>query len=413
MSNLEDIIKQKVDQFDVPFNEAHWETMEAKLHSLKITKVKKNIFLAAGVIAIISVISVFLYDPANKTEQVVHQTNEINQNSNNPVSLEQNSNSQINTEIEKTHNQNNNNPIQKIEIEIEDPIETPELSSNENDKNLLVEPKTEKSINNLSLSSEFIVYNNRICLGEEVSFEAIERKNVSYLWDFGDGSTSTKANPKHVYLNDGVYTVNLTVTDINSGKNDYNEVKRAVEILPLPNAEFSYFEEAEKHDDNKLKYPYTNFIAKAKGLDSYTWNFGNGQTNTQSNPKIIYDKKGSFKASLIVKNSFGCINSSSKMITIDYPFNLFAPNAFSPNQDGDNDIFIPKALLAWDVQFEMLIKNKSGDVVFKSTDKFNGWNGKLNNSGTDLEPGIYFWQVVTYDIDGIPHQHFGKINLLK
>tara|TARA_R110001592_G_scaffold154725_1_gene383911 strand:+ start:293 stop:478 length:186 start_codon:yes stop_codon:yes gene_type:complete len=61
----------------------------------------------------------------------------------------------------------------------------------------------------------------------------------------------------------------------------------------------------------------------------------------------------------------------------------------------------------------MLITNKSGDVVFKSIDKYNSWNGKRNNTGATLEPGIYFWQVITYDAEGLPHQHFGKINLIK
>ena len=114
-----------------------------------------------------------------------------------------------------------------------------------------------------------------------------------------------------------------------------------------------------------MKFPYTSFVAKNNGLESYAWNFGNGQTSSQNNPKIIFDKKGSFNTTLMVRNSFGCINSTSKLITIDYPFNLFAPNAFSPNYDGENDTFIPKALLAWEVQFEMLIKNKAGDICFQ------------------------------------------------
>ncbi|MCB9360433.1 MAG: PKD domain-containing protein [Flavobacteriales bacterium] len=410
MSNLEDIIKQKVDQFDVPFNEAHWEAMEAKLHAIKMAKIRKNIFIAAGVITIISVVSIFLYNPKTTPEQISNHTNEATINSS-PIKVNSNSDKEI--VVKTNNNQPTNNSSQELKLEKETPIQTPTITIDENTQKLLAETPQENKITSRTLSAEFIVYNNRICLGEEVSFEVIERKNVTYQWSFGDGTTSTKANPKHTYLNDGVYTVSLTVTDINSGKNVSNEVKRAVEILPLPNAEFSSFEEAEKHDDNKLKYPYTSFVAKDKELEAYTWNFGNGQTDSQHNPKIIFDKKGSFKTTLMVRNSFGCVNSLSKIITIDFPFNLFAPNAFSPNYDGENDTFIPKALLAWDVQFEMLIKNKAGDVVFKSTDKYNGWNGKLNNTGADLDPGIYFWQVITFDADGNPHQHFGKINLIK
>ncbi len=410
MSNLEEIIKQKVDQFDVPFNEAHWEAMDTKLHALKIAKIKKNIFLAASVVAILSVVTFLAYNPTNTTTEIVTQptNNSIEDNTSTTNEI----NSDNTTVIINNENHSTTETTLNEEVSTVNPIQTTEISTTE--KEIKLSNNNEPiGITPPNISAEFIVYNNRICLGEEVSFEVIEKRNVSYLWDFGDGSTSIKANPKHTYLNDGVYSVQLTVTDINSGKNVTNEVKRAVEILPLPNADFSYFEVAEKHDANKLKYPYTTFVVKDKNLESYTWNFGNGQTATLANPKIIFDKKGAFKTTLIVKNTYGCINSNSKMVAIDYPFNLFAPNAFSPNQDGDNDTFIPKALLAWDVQFEMLITNKSGDVVFKSIDKYNGWNGKRNNNGATLEPGIYFWQVITYDAEGLPHQHFGKINLIK
>lgn len=412
MSNLEEIIKQKVNQFDVTFNEKHWEAMEAKLHAIKIAKIKKNIFLAASVVTIIGVIGILSYNPTSITNTEI-----VDQPTNN--SIENNTSITINDDsvenIISIKNNKNNSPTEATlneKINLATPKQTNEISITE-EEIILSNNNETKETTPKNISAEFIVYNNRICLGEEVSFETIERKNFSYLWDFGDGTTSAKVNPKHAYLNEGIYNVKLTVTDINSDKNVSNEVKHAVEILPLPNAEFSFFEEAEKHDNNKLKFPYTNFVARDKALDSYTWNFGNGQTSSQSNPKIIFDKKGSFKTTLMAKNSFGCINSASKIITIEHPFNLFAPNAFSPNHDGENDTFIPKALLAWDIQFEMLIKNKAGDIVFKSTDKYNGWNGKLNNKGADLDSDIYFWQVITYDEDGTPHHHFGKINLIK
>jgi gliding motility-associated-like protein len=412
MSNLEDIIKQKVEQFEVPFNEAHWNSLEAKLHALKIAKIKKNIFLAAGVVAILSVVGFLTYNPAKttNTEIVDQPANNLIENNTSITTLDVSTDNTTSMEVNK--NNSSTETTLKEKINPVTPKQTTEISTTEQEIKLSNNNEI-KEVSPKNISAEFIVYNNRICLGEEVSFEVIEKKNVSYLWDFGDGSTSTKANPKHHYLNDGVYSVHLTVTDVKSGKKVTNEVKNAAEILPLPNADYSYFEVAEKHDANKLKYPYTTFVAKDKSLESYTWNFGNGKTATIANPKIIFDKKGSFKTTLIVKNTYGCVNSITKMVTIDYPFNLFAPNAFSPNQDGDNDTFIPKALLAWDVQFEMLITNKSGDVVFKSTDKYDGWNGKRNNTGADLEPGIYFWQVITYDAEGNPHQHFGKINLIR
>src|SRR5690606_1153685 len=100
-------------------------------------------------------------------------------------------------------------------------------------------------------------------------------------------------------------------------------------------------------------------------------------------------------------------------ISIINSMDLFAPTAFTPNFDGNNDDFIPEALTTWDIRFEMIIKNKSGNMVYKTTDKNAPWNGSLNNQGNILEEGIYFWQIVTFDAENNPYQHTGKINLLK
>ena len=65
------------------------------------------------------------------------------------------------------------------------------------------------------------------------------------------------------------------------------------------------------------------------------------------------------------------------------------------------------------MSFEMKILNASGKIVFKTSDKNTPWNGKLNNNGEVLPEGNYLWQLTTFDIDKKPHQHHGKITLVK
>ena len=74
---------------------------------------------------------------------------------------------------------------------------------------------------------------------------------------------------------------------------------------------------------------------------------------------------------------------------------------------------MPKALVEWDIPFEMVITNKSGKVIYKTSDKNEGWNGKLNNTGQQMQEGIYFWKIVTKDFENNPHYHQGEIKLVK
>jgi len=74
MDNFDKIIKDKLDSFDVPFNEAHWAEMDAKLNAVKTAKLKQNISIAASVVAIVAISAYFLsvYLP---TDNVVNKNN--------------------------------------------------------------------------------------------------------------------------------------------------------------------------------------------------------------------------------------------------------------------------------------------------------------------------------------------------
>lgn len=420
MNNFEEIIKQKVDQFEVPFNEAHWQAMEKKLHAAKVAQTKKNIFIAAGIISIIGLITYFVIPSSTETTNIQVKTVSENKTDNiGPL----NKGIDLTTNETPAHHktttnltENNSTLTHSVEKISEDEIKSSNIVNLEHE-NYPSNEIDRKPINETSIdvfSADFIVYNNRVCLGEAVIFEPIRTySNSNYLWDFGDGTSSVLVKPEHVYEEAGNYSVSLTITNTKTGKSINKKQKEAVLILPLPIVDFTFNEEAEKHDANKLKYPYTQFVVKGDKSNLYQWNFGNGIESEIISPKIIFDKKGEYKTSLYATNTMGCIKKISKIVTINHPYTLYAPNAFSPNQDGENDVFMPKALLTWDIQFEMIVKNKVGDVIFKTTEANNGWNGKLNNSGIALEPGIYFWEVITYDADGISHQHVGKINLIK
>jgi len=118
----------------------------------------------------------------------------------------------------------------------------------------------------------------------------------TWLWNFGDGGTSTEQNPTHSYQSAGVYTVNLTVTDSHSNR-AWN-LTTATIVSPLV---------ADAHG------PYTGIVSvpiaftgsATGGTPPYTWlwDFGDGGTKTQQNPTYSYQSAGVYTVNLTVTDA--------------------------------------------------------------------------------------------------------------
>jgi gliding motility-associated-like protein len=82
---------------------------------------------------------------------------------------------------------------------------------------------------------------------------------------------------------------------------------------------------------------------------------------------------------------------SIRVETKKCPFGIFFPNAFTPNQDGLNDIFKP-VITGRPSVYKLVIYNRWGQQVFETTDPGAGWNGRIENS--EQETGTYIWTCI-------------------
>jgi gliding motility-associated-like protein len=109
-----------------------------------------------------------------------------------------------------------------------------------------------------------------------------------------------------------------------------------------------------------------------------------------------------------VTDSNGC--KVSDTVTIVDALNIFAiPNAFTPNGDGLNDIFIPNQQNL--AVMEMKVFNRWGQLVFSSSDVNKGWDGKYN--GVKEEMGTYVYQIRATFFDGTSAEKKGNVVLLR
>lgn len=122
-------------------------------------------------------------------------------------------------------------------------------------------------------------------------------------WYFGDGGTSTAANPTHIYTTPGTYTVKLVVNYSNCA----DSITHTVTINPKPTAAFT------AADTIDCTVPFTaSFSNTSSGGASYFWNFGDGGTSTAANPSHTYTSLGSYTVKLIVTGANGCTDTLIK-----------------------------------------------------------------------------------------------------
>lgn len=116
---------------------------------------------------------------------------------------------------------------------------------------------------------------------------------TSRLWDFGDGETSTEENPSHTYLTPGSYTVSLSLTD--AGGSDTETKANYVDVIhPAPNTDF---EASTIAGDIPLEVIFTDRTTGE--IDTWDWDFGDGNTSTQQSPTHTYVLAGTYTVQLI------------------------------------------------------------------------------------------------------------------
>ncbi|MFN8378360.1 MAG: PKD domain-containing protein [Anaerolineae bacterium] len=120
----------------------------------------------------------------------------------------------------------------------------------------------------------------------------------SFLWNFGDGTTSSEINPTKTYVTPGLYNVTLTVNGPGGSSNVTSQVN-----VRGPQAPRAAFSANPTNGDAPLIVQFTDTSTGV--ISSWFWNFGNGQTSTERNPRITFNSVGTFNVFLTVTGPGG------------------------------------------------------------------------------------------------------------
>jgi len=155
---------------------------------------------------------------------------------------------------------------------------------------------------------------NTICLGSTFDFSnssTILTPYVitDYLWDFGDGNTSTATNPSYTYAADGTFDVTLTATS-DSGCVTLTTQQVIVNPFPVVSAvvpDVCAYEIS----------TFTNTTTLTSGtITNWEWDFGDGNTSAVQNPTNQYGAYGTYNTSLIATTDIGCIDTFNLAVNV-------------------------------------------------------------------------------------------------
>jgi len=246
------------------------------------------------------------------------------------------------------------------------------------------------------------------CVGDEIRFtdRSIGTSNnlISWEWTIGDSTEFTTQNPIHQFKYAQKFDVNLSVTSSEGCLND-TTILNAVEVFNNPIADFY----ANTYNTTELNSEI-NFYNNSFGAKSYSWDFDNSIISSEPNPIIDFLETRSYEVLLQVISEEGCDDEIVKNVNITPEYNLYTPNSFTPNADGNNDIFLAEGKSV--SSFEMQIFNRWGGLIFKSYDIEYGWNG-LDTKNNKVEIGTYLFNISLYDYNGKLWIYNGEINLMR
>ena len=136
---------------------------------------------------------------------------------------------------------------------------------------------------------------------------------ATWIWDFGDGNTSTLENPTNTYVNDGTYSVTLT----EGNSLGQNETTQAAYIVVGSSAPVAAFTASPVSGTLPLSVQFTD--TSTNSPVSWIWDFGDGGTSTEENPSHIYSNPGTYTVSLTATNTVGenTVTGSETVITSD------------------------------------------------------------------------------------------------
>ena len=219
------------------------------------------------------------------------------------------------------------------------------------------------------------------------------------LWDFGDGNTSSTINPVHTYATEGLYNVKLKLITGTNCLDDSMALQvdvKKISVNVTPAAQTMI-----------IGQPV--FLSTDEPADAYQWSPGKWLSDSATRSPVA-TPLNDIVYRLRASNTEGCIGEDSVVIKVIQYNDIYIPTAFTPDNNGRNDILRPHFGVKYELK-EFSIFNRWGTLVFTTRQRGIGWDGKYKGSLQDA--GVYVWLLKASDTDGKIIERKGSFVLIR
>lgn len=254
------------------------------------------------------------------------------------------------------------------------------------------------------LPPESEITSSNVCLGQESTFSfATNSGATNWVWDFGDGTTSTDQSPVHTYGSSGDLEVTLQLT----GGCLPDLVSDTASVYEPPMASFFI--------DPEIPTTRTevSFIYNGSGGTQFLWDFDDGETSNEVRPDHLFAIDGPYDIHLTVIDANGCVDTITQTIEVLLQPVIYLPNAFMPDGTPENSVF--KGYGIGLTSAELSVFNRWGTLLYYSNDMneilTTGWDGSFN--GKPAQQGVYPYKIKTTFYNNNSFEKLGTVTLIR
>lgn len=245
--------------------------------------------------------------------------------------------------------------------------------------------------------------------------ESSPNEGQTYYWNFYDNLNngySTEKNPSHYYERPGFYDVNLTVTGANGCKNSQT-YENMISVYNNPIARF-------EKDPIYVSIidPQVYFDNLTRNIYSSFWDFGDGNYSDENSPYYRYTKPGFYNVTLIAETEHGCKDTVVQEMIVKDAHTFYAPTAFTPDNDGVNDIFFIVGTGINSESYKLYIYDRWGGLIYYKSGynpenpAESGWDGSVNGGSIGIN-GVYQWMIIYKNNHGTEFTETGHVSLIR